>query len=151
MRRVLLAAVAVATVAIPTTVAVAGITTPAWASSSVTCKVVKGSVSSNTITFSKCSPKSKTNKSASAAASSLQGEAGGTLTWTKSAQTTVIQVSTTSPGQGGCPKGSTEYDATGSVTGGTSTYTHVGDAVSSRLCLSAKFTFTLVKKTTAEL
>ena len=151
MRRLFLAAVAVAAVTIPVTVVTSGIGTPAWAAtSSVTCKTLTGTVAGN-VTFSKCTPKSKTNKSASAPSASLEGETGGTLTWTKSGQTTVIKVSTKSPGQGGCSTGSTEYDATGTVTGGTSTYTHVGDVVSARLCLSASDTLTLVKKTTASL
>jgi hypothetical protein len=39
----------------------------------------------------------------------------------------------------------------GSVTGGTSTYTHSGDTVSARACVSASGSLSLVKKTTMNL
>jgi hypothetical protein len=44
------------------------------------------------------------------------------LTWSPDGQTTIVgAASTTSPGQGFRPKKWTEYDSTGTVTGGTST------------------------------
>ena len=98
-----------------------GVPAPASAASSITCKGLAGTAT-GTVTVSKCTPKSKTNKSASGAAASLLS--GGTITWTPSKQTTVTKLTVTSPGQGGCKKGSAEEDAKGSATGGTSTYTH---------------------------
>jgi hypothetical protein len=60
---------------------------------------------------------------------------GGSLTWKPSKQTTTFGTpTTTSPGQGLCPKKWTEEDTTDTITGGTSTYTHAGDVVSSKTC-----------------
>jgi len=53
-----------------------------------------------------------------------------------------------SPGQGACAAGSTEEDISGNVTGGTSTYTAVGDVVSAQICVSSSGKLSLVKGTT---
>jgi hypothetical protein len=144
MRRLLITVTAVATLALPATVTAFAMSSPASAASGVTCKKLTGTISGN-ITISKCTPKSKTNKSASAPALSLAS--GGTLTWSKSAQTTTVNLSTSNPGQGACKKGSSEYDVTGTVTGGTSTYTQSGDAVSGKACLASSGSLSLVKGT----
>lgn len=62
---------------------------------------------------------------------------GGTLTWAKSKATTTYAGSATSPGQGVCTAGHTEYDFTGSVTGDTSAYVAVGDGVSYQVCVNS--------------
>jgi hypothetical protein len=109
----------------------------------VTCAKVSGKLSGK-ISFKKCTPKSPTNKSAKGPGASLTSS--GTLKWKKSGQTTVISASAAaSSGQGGCKHGSTERDVTGSVTGGTSTYTKTGDYVSLRLCVSGSGSVSLVK------
>jgi hypothetical protein len=145
-RLLVVAATAIA-LSIPASVVVVGVSSPAFAASSITCKGLAGTAS-GTVTVSKCTPKSKTNTSASGAAASLVS--GGTITWTPSKQTTVTKLTVTSPGQGGCKKGSTEEDAKGSVTGGTSTYTHKGDVVSIRACFaSSTGKLSLVKGTSA--
>ena len=112
----------------------------------VTCAKVSGKLTA-TISLKKCTPKSATNKSAKGPGASLTSS--GTLTWKKSHQTTVVSASASSVGQGGCPSGSTERDVTGSVTGGTSTYTHSGDDVHLRLCVAGSGAVSLVKGTTA--
>ena len=112
---------------------------------SVQCAKLSGSAT-GTLTVSKCAPKSAANRSATLPPLS------GTFTWSKSRQTTVGSLSDpTSPGQGGCKPGSTEYDYSGLVTGGTSTYTAVGDAISAQTCVSSAGALSLVKGTTFDL
>jgi hypothetical protein len=144
-----LAALAATSLALPTAVAF-GVTSSASASSSVTCKKVSG-VITGTITIKSCKPKNAADKTLSGNAGLLAG--GGTLTWAPSGDTTVVSsITTTSPGQGACKTGSTEFDSTGTVTGGTSTYTIVGDTLSSRTCVSTKTNkISLVKGTTLTL
>jgi len=108
--------------------------------SSVTCARVTGTVS-GTMKLSACTPKSKTNRVASTVA------LGSTLTWSTSGQTTVESLNSSSPGQGVCPLNSTELDISGLVTGGTSTYTAIGDAVSASLCESKTGHLSLVSGT----
>jgi len=107
----------------------------------VTCAHVTGTTG-GTMKLSACSPASATNRTASTVA------LGSTLTWSKSGQTTVESQSSSSPGQGACPLHSTELDISGSVTGGTSTYTVVGDVVSASLCVSRTGHLSLVPGTT---
>ena len=132
MRRFIMAAVIAGGIAVP----VFGLASSSSASgSSVQCAKLAGSIS-GTVTFSKCTPTSKTNKSLSGAAGSLVS--GGILTWKKSGQTTeVSDLNTTQPNppQGACPNKWQEYDTTATVTGGNSTYTNIGDVVSSRTCV----------------
>ncbi len=109
--------------------------------SSVQCAKLSGTAT-GTLTISKCKPKSKSNTSASSAALT------STFLWSASGQTTTESLnSPTSPGQGGCPKGHIEYDISGTVTGGTSTYTAFGDPISAQTCLSASGTLSLIKGT----
>jgi hypothetical protein len=62
---------------------------------------------------------------------------------------------TTSPGQGSCKHGSTEEDTSGDVgppsNPGTSTYTHAGDAIASRTCVTGSGKISLVPHTTMSL
>ena len=151
MRRLFLVVTATIVLAVPASITAALVSSPAGASSAVACKKLSGSIAT-TFTVTKCSPKVKkgADKSASGSSSSL-ASGNGTLTWSKSGQTTTVSLSVSSPGQGGCPSGSTEYDVTGSVTGGTSTYTGSGDAVSGRACASPTGSLSLVKKTSLSL
>jgi hypothetical protein len=113
----------------------------------VVCSKLSGKASGK-ITIKKCTPKSAANKLASGSGSSLFS--GGTLTWKKSHQSTVIGTSATTPsGHGAGKSGSTERDITGSVSGGSSTYTHSGDYVSLRVCQSSSGALSLVKGTRA--
>jgi len=136
----------------PTTVSVATsvdtkVATAPVTITGVTCGKVSGKLT-GAISLKKCTPKSATNKSAKGPGASLTSS--GTLTWKKSHQTSVISATASPPaGQGGCKPGSTERDVTGSVTGGTSTYTHSGDYVYLRLCLTGSGAVSLVKGTKA--
>jgi len=136
MRRVMMGVAALAMVAVPVGVATVTLAPAANATSSITCAKLGGSIS-GTITIKKCSPKNKLYKSLSGTATLLAG--GGALTWAPGGQTTIVSApSTTSPGQGACKKGNAEYISTGTVTGGTSTYTHVGDTFHSETCVATK-------------
>jgi hypothetical protein len=149
MRRLFIAAAVASAVALPVSVTAVAFAGPASAAATpVACKKLSGTITGS-ITISKCSPKSKTNKSAGGLAASLAS--GGTITWTPSNQTTTVSLSVSSPGQGACKKGSTEYDVTGSVTGGTSTYTHSGDAVAGKACATSGGSLSLVKHTSLTL
>jgi hypothetical protein len=145
MRRLILAGTAAIALAVPVSITAALVATPAGAAAGVSCKKLTGSIAS-TFTISACKPANKKNKSATGTSSSL-ATGSGTLTWSKSGQTTTVSLSVTSKGQGGCSAGSTEYDVSGTVTGGTSTYTKTGDAVSGRACASATGSLSLVNKT----
>ena len=109
--------------------------------SSVRCAKFGGSPTGS-VTISKCTPKSSANKSA------ISQTLAGTFAWSTTGQTTVDSLNApTSPGQGGCRSGSIEYDISGIVTGGTSTYTTIGDTITARVCLSGSGTLSLVKGT----
>jgi hypothetical protein len=149
MRRFKIVTATAMAISIPTSVAVVGISTPAFAATKVSCASLSGTATGK-VTVGKCSPKAKTNVSVSGASSSLL--TGGTITWAPSGQTSVIQLTVKSPGKGGCAKGNTEEDASGSVTGGSSTYTHIGDAVAIKACFAKKGgKLSLVKGSTAHL
>ena len=94
------------------------------------------------MTVSKCSPLSKGN------AKAVLDPTGTFFTWARAGQTTQVSLTFSPLGRGVCPKGHTEVDISGSVTGGTSTYTTLGDTVSgvARAFLSGKYT--LVKGST---
>lgn len=101
----------------------------------VTCTKLSGKVS-GTLTLKTCTPGPKTAKSATAPGSLLTS--GGTLTWATGGRTTTVTVVATSPGQGACKKGGVEHDVTGTVTGGTSTITGIGDGVVIHACQVTK-------------
>jgi len=148
MRRLLVAAAVSGVLAVPVSAVVIGGGSSAWAGSTVTCATLKGT-DTGTVTISSCKPTNAQYKTLSGKASKLA--TGGALTWAPSKKTTIVGgLTTTSPGQGACPKGSTEEISTGTVTGGTATYTHVGDTVSSKVCLKGK-TLSLLKGTKLDL
>jgi hypothetical protein len=157
MRRLVIGAAAVLALAAPAAVTI-GSAAPAFASGGgVTCSSLKGSLTSS-VTIGKCTPADKNNKSASAAIASL-ASGSGTITWSKSGGTT--DVTTTfvlAPSSTVCkaPKKGVaqaqEIDITGTVTGGTSTYTSAGDTVSLTVCETLKTgKLALAKGTTASL
>jgi hypothetical protein len=150
VRRILFAGVAaLGALAIPTTVLVAT-SSPAGASSSLTCKKVSGSITGTT-TISKCSvPKAdkKTYKSASGNSTVLAG--GGNITWKSSGATTSISAPTISSGTK-CPAADSDVIATGSVTGGTATVTNAGDTFSGEFCITSKGKISVAKGTVVQL
>jgi hypothetical protein len=119
--------------------------------SSVSCAHGTGSLSNDggfTLTFSSCTPVSKENRRATLTGSIL-GESGS-IVWTPSGQTTDGSLQAFSSPDGQCPKGASEYNVDGTVTSGTSTYTHVGDAVTIPACLNmTTLKVTLAKGTAA--
>ena len=102
---------------------------------SLVCSKLSGKATA-TIKVGLCAPFSTLNRTASTPGSFLSS--GGTLTWSRSGQTTLVSLTSTSPGQGGCPRNFVEHDLSGDVTGGTSVYTLSGDPVSIRVCESAR-------------
>ena len=151
MRRIVLSAVIGLGFAVPATVAVIGTSSQsAFATgSSVTCKSLTGNATGS-ITIAKCKPKNASYKSATGMGSSLA--TGGPLTWSPSGKTTIASLTLSSPGQGACATGSTEEDATGTVSGGTAKkYTKKGDVVSVRACVDANGNVSLVPGTKVDL
>jgi hypothetical protein len=133
MRRFTIAIATAMALSVSTMVAVVGLSTPAFAASKVSCSTLTGTAT-GTVNVTKCAPSSTSSVSVSGASSSLLS--GGIITWSPSQQTSIIKLNVKSPGRGKCGKGSTEEDAKGSVTGGTSTYTHTGDQVAIKACFA---------------
>lgn len=118
-------------------------------SPSLACAKLSGKATAS-IKLALCTPFSIPNRTASAPGTFLSS--GGTLTWRRSSQTTIASLTSTSPGQGACPRNFVEYDLSGDVTGGTSLYTLAFDPVSLRVCESARtHSVKLVPGTQAEL
>jgi hypothetical protein len=157
--------VAVTTVAVPTSIAAVTLAAgPAAASGgTLVCSKISGS-GAGTVTIKKCNDTvivttkhgskvkpDKTNKTISGSGPSLV--AGGTLTWAPSGQTVNVgSLTTTSPGQGGCPTAWTEEDSNGTIAAGsTSPYVHTGDTFSSRICVNKHLKVKLVQGTTLAL
>ena len=119
------------------------------ATPSLSCTKLSGRATIS-IKLALCTPYSGLNRTASADGSFLVS--GGTLTWSRSFQTTTASLTSTSPGQGGCPMNFLEHDLTGQVTGGSSLYTLPSDPVSWRVCESVRTgVVRLVAGTDAEL
>lgn len=143
MRRLLSTLAAVFAAALPASVvAVTVATAPAAAAQTIHCSKLTGTIT-GAIVVSGCSPKNKHDKSVTGLATKLA--TGGPLKWSPSRQTTVIAKPTeTSPGQGSCPTGDTEYVANGKVTGGTSSYTKKGQTFSAEVCVAKNDAISLV-------
>jgi hypothetical protein len=153
MRRILMAAAALGALAFPASVALIGTSSPAFATSSLSCAKLKGTDTS-TVTILKCSPLTKAEKKAykEATGSSTELATGGTLTWSGGATTIISAPSTTTATPGACKTGDEEVTASGTVTGGTAVVTHTGDDYSAHICLDLKNgKVSLVKGTTFEL
>ncbi len=154
MRRILMSAAIGLAAAVPLSFAVIGTSSQsafAGTPKSVSCKDLSGTTTGS-ITISKCKPKNASYKSASGLTSSL--ETGGNFTWSPSNKTSASDNTTvSSPGQGGCAAGSTEEDATGTVTSISkgNTYTPIGQVISLRVCVDGSGNITLVPGTKAEI
>jgi hypothetical protein len=153
MRRMIVAAAALAALATPASLFVVGGSTVAGAATpkSLVCSKVSGSDKSN-VTISSCAvPKAdaKTYASASGKATSL--EKGGTITWTSSKKTTVLKLKVTS--STGCAVGDLTEKATGSVTGGTAStaVTSKGQLVSLTVCINKAGAISLKPGTKADI
>jgi len=120
-------------VSIPSPVAAVGISDAkgSHVASHVTCTQVKGTITGN-ITFKDCTPRSREKKATILTVSIWVGN-GGTLTW-NGGKTTVVS-GTYTLGGNACAARDLQINVTGSVTGGTSTYTKKGDVVSGVGCV----------------
>jgi hypothetical protein len=93
------------------------------------------------LTLGRCTPTSLTDRRATL------DPLTSSFVWKPSGATTIVSLSTSSPGQGVCPVGRIELDISGAVVGGTSTYTNVGDAISAQTCVRPNGKLSLVKGT----
>jgi hypothetical protein len=152
MRRLILVVAAVATVALPTSIAVVAAAPQAGATVTLTCAKLKGTTN-GPVTASKCAV-SKADKKLYkklTAPSAISLATGGTLTWSSSGQTVTIGSPALSSGSGHCPSKDTEEIATGTVTGGTSAVTHAGDSFRVDVCISSKGKISNAKGTVVDL
>jgi len=152
MRRLILVVAAVASVALPTSIAVVTAAPQAGAAVSLTCAKLKGTTNGPVSAF-KCSV-SKADKKLYkklTAPSAISLATGGTLTWSSSGQTVTIGSPTLSGASGHCPSKDTEEIATGTVTGGSSTITHAGDSFRVDVCISSKGKVSNAKGTVVDL
>jgi hypothetical protein len=150
MKRVGTGVAGICAIAVTASLALVAMGGVAYASSSVTCKKVSGTIKTSFI-ISSCLPANPKDVTASAPISAL-ATGKGTLIWSPSKQTTMISTKPTVKGQGGCGTGNTEYDVLGTVTGGNSTYTKKGDVVKGRACVNGKtFALSLVPGTVLSL
>lgn len=142
MRRLILTAVTAAALTVPGTLVLAGVSAPAGAATySVSCSKASGTLTQ--ITFTNCSPKNSQYKTLTV--KPAQDATGGLLPWSPSGKTTnVAKVSIATTGT--CPSGSEAFVvSTTVVSGGTATYTKVGDEAVFPLCKSASGAITLQK------
>ncbi len=134
MRRSIMVVVAVFAVSVPASAAAVVVSSPAWAVSSVSCTGFKG-VASGAYKFyvTNCTPVGA-EKTLSGKGTDLTKVGGPrTYRWTWNGGATTI-VSLTVVRSGKCPKGFTAYTDTGTVTGGTTGYTPLGDSVQMSVC-----------------
>ncbi len=143
MRKIMVAAAALAIPMSAATVGVVGASGTAGAASPVTCAKVSGSLT-GTVHFKGCStPFAKGNAVGTSLAT------GGTISWAgKHPGSVSLSGSVTSPGQGICATGSKEYDASEvvtAVTGSAASVIKVGDGGSGKFCVTKTGHLTLVK------
>jgi hypothetical protein len=143
MRKIMVAAAALAIPMLVATVGIVGASGTAGASSPVTCAKVSGSLT-GTVHFKDCStPFAKGNAVGTSLAT------GGTISWTgKHPGSVSLSGSVSSPGQGICATGSKEYDASEvvtAVTGSAASVIKVGDAGSGTFCVTKTGHLALVK------
>ncbi len=134
MRRLIVAGTVAIALSVPAMVVTVAVSSPAWASG-VSCKKLTGyAVSANKFKLQKCTP-ANPEKTLSGRATNLTTVGGPTTdTWKwNGGKTTVVSLSVALTA-GVCGAGYTGYTDTGTVTGGTSTYTTVGDPVSMVVC-----------------
>lgn len=156
MRRVFLAAGVVVSLSMSASVAAVIAPAPAWAGSSLTCKTLTGyTTGSHKFHLKKCMPPN-TEKTLTGLGIDLTTVGGPiTDTWKWNGGATTIVSLTVAPTAGVCGAGYTGYTDTGTVIGGTSTYTNVNDMVSIVLCKKSampyRYELRLARGTTASL
>jgi hypothetical protein len=135
MRRLFIGVAAVGVLALPAAMVGLGLSSPAYAASTISCTKLTGKVP-GTVTIKKCKTIPAGYVQMSGTTATL--ETGGNLTWKNHDFITVSSPTTSSPGQGGCKAGATEEDSTGTVTGSSSDafdVALVGGTYTSRACL----------------
>ncbi len=135
MRRMISAATVAVALTASASVATVVVSTPAWAGSSAACKKLEGYASgSHKFQLKKCMPPNaeKTLTGVGAELTTVGGPTTYTWRWNDRA-TTVVSLSVARTA-GVCGSGYSGYTDTGTVTGGSSTYTHVNDVVSMLVC-----------------
>jgi hypothetical protein len=152
MRRMIIAAAALAALATPASLFVVGGSTMAGATpKSLVCTKLSGT-STGTVTISGCAvPTADKTTYASASGKSSSLAKGGTVTWKSSGKTTIFKV--TVKASTGCPTGDLTEKATGSVTGGTAAtaVTSKSQPVSLTVCVSSKGVISLKSGTKADI
>ncbi len=128
MRRVIGAAIVAIALAVPVSVTTSS---PAWASSSVTCGKLYGYATAYQFHLAMCMPQAKILSGFGRDLTTARGPTKYTWTWHEG---TTTVVSLTDVKAGTCPTGYGAYTDTGTVTGGTSTYTQVGDSIQLIAC-----------------
>ena len=138
MRRLIMVTAAIATMAVPTVLAVTTVV-PSASASGFTCAKMKGTAAGS-VEVLKCSvakADKHTYKSLNAA-SALTLASGGALTWSSSGATVTIGTPTTStPANNICPGGNakqTIINATGTITQGDGKYALTGDTFNITVC-----------------
>jgi hypothetical protein len=150
MRRLVVVVALASAFAIPSVVLLTVASGTASAQTAPSCKKLTGTISGN-FTISKCTPKNKQDKTATGSSLALAG-GSGSVTWSPSNGTTDVTVTFSQASSNtGCKSGATKYDISGSVTGGTSTYTASGQSVSAEACDSSTGSLSLAKGTTMTL
>ncbi len=143
MRRLMLV---VAALTIPVAAASVGLSGPAGASAPVSCSKVSGNLGTS-LTFGGCG--GGLGKGSAVAPGAISSPTTLTIAWKgKHKGTTTISVTVTSPPTSACKTGSTEYDASGTVTADTSGKVAVTSAVSGKACVDSSGNVSLVKHTT---
>jgi len=141
VRRLILMAAMGAALSVPASVASLFASTPVGAASGVSCTKLYGYASgSYKFDLRKCTPP-MAEKALTGFGTQLTRVGGPTTyTWTwNGGGTTTVSLSVVQAGT--CPAGYTAYTDTGTVTGGTSTYTQPGDAIQMSVCrrIAAKY------------
>ncbi len=143
MRKIMMAAAALAIPMSAAAVGIVGASGIAGASSPVTCAKVSGSLT-GTVHFKGCSTPFANGNAVGTGLST-----GGTISWAgKHPGTVSLSGSVTSPGQGICTTGSKEYDASdvvNAVTGSAASVIKVGDSGSGTFCVTKTGHLVLVK------
>jgi hypothetical protein len=134
MRRLVVAATMAVALAVGGSAATLVTSTAAWANSSVSCGKLTGySRGAYKFQLKRCTPTSaeRTLSGLGADLVRVGGPISHSWEWNGGA-TTIVSVTVVQSGT--CPAGYTAYSVTGTVTGGTSTYTHVGDSIQMSVC-----------------
>jgi len=137
----------VALMSLPLAAMTVGWSGVAGAATGVTCTKIAGGIAGTTGTLSGCSDTANTGGKGTFPIAALTG-GSGSITWNKTGTTALSGVTATATTINKCPSGSTEYEVSGNVSGGTGKALKsikVGWTLQAFVCLTAKGTFSLLK------